>query len=206
MRALALAVALVVGCFDPAIANRAFRCADDEPYCPDGQTCGDDGFCVDPDTIEAGAPDAGDAGADGPFEKEAPKLVGSARPEGVSCLDDNREPPDNYGDAIELAVGSHDNLQICWDGDLDYFLVEVEEGERLEVTVSFSHDAGDIDAVMKAPPQKSARVLDLGQSVNDDEHLTMSDPAPDSGDYRIAVFGYGGAVNSYSLTIAISSP
>lgn len=58
-----LAIALSSGCYDPKLDNPGFYChADDQPACPDGQTC-INGRCAKPGTkvpIDGGAGDGGD--------------------------------------------------------------------------------------------------------------------------------------------------
>lgn len=190
----------LLGCFSPTIPSESFRCAENEPFCPEGQSCCMDQICRVSCEADGGSTDmATDAG------KGEPDLTLVERPKGSGvCADDSiKGDPDNNifdrASEIDADLTSLKGLQICWPGDVDYYRYALAAGERIRVTVEFIHADGDLDAVLQSPA--GGAFLDTAQGTSDNELLEMSAPAESDGDYRIAVYGYASAVNVYSLSI-----
>lgn len=194
---------VVAGCFGPTIPSGSFRCAQDEPQCPTDQICCPDEICRFSCEPDGGNTDVGDMGSD--MEKGPPDLQGSPRPAEVSsCADDEVKGADNgsfdTATPIDEAVDTLTGLQICWPDDVDYYSYPLDAGARMRVIVDFAHAVGDLDAVLQSP---TGTFLATAQGVVDDEILELSAPTTQAGDYRIAVYGYLGAVNNYSLVIEL---
>lgn len=201
--------ASVAGCFSPSIPSGSFRCANDAPFCPEGQTCVNK-LCIDPSKADASLADVVGADVTPDMGKGPPDLTGVEKPDGTTCTDGLFEGPNGNGsfaNAYEItATGNVMPLQICWPDDVDYYMFTLDKGERLSVIVDFSHAAGDLDAVMF--DALNAQVA-IAQGVVDDEVLEMTkeQAAVSNGlDYRIAVVGYQNATNDYALQINVLAP
>lgn len=204
-----LLFASVAGCFSPTIPSGSFRCANDAPFCPEGQTCVNK-LCIDPSKADASLADMVGADVAPDMGKGAPDLMGVEKPDGTTCTDGLFEGPTGNGsfaNAYEItAPGNVSPLQICWSDDVDYYKYTLDMGERLSVRVDFSHAAGDLDAVLY--DALNAQV-DIAQGVVDDEVLEMTkDQAAKANglDYRIVVVGYQGATNDYVLQVTVMVP
>ncbi len=130
----------------------------------------------------------------------APVTVLSAEPAQERCVADRSEP----NNARSSATAINDNpfqaqgLTICGD-DQDFFAVDLERGERLSVSLTFSHAQGDIDALILGAAGDSP--LAVADSVTDNEELAL-DQAPQTGTYFVVVLGVGNLNARYDIEIA----
>lgn len=106
------------------------------------------------------------------------------------CADDAFEDNDTSGTAKAIAIGAHDGLAVCC-GDDDYYRVTVSSG--VAVSISFDHDAGDLDLEIYAGSTR----IDVSDSVSNGESVS----AAASGTYVVRVLGYNGAAGTYSLSV-----
>ena len=117
--------ALAAGCssFSPSLGDTPFFCGSDKPQCPQGNTCtpqGSASICVAPSVT---LPDA--------------------NPGGCAVIDQNLEPNDMASSALDTQVEStrpqgidFAGLAICPAGDKDYYSVEMNANDNLDVTVT----------------------------------------------------------------------
>jgi hypothetical protein len=106
------------------------------------------------------------------------------------------EPNDNQANAAALTAGNHD-ADFCDNDPSDWYAIESNGGE-LKVSVSFSHDAGDIDVQL----YDGTSVLSSSTSTDDFESV---DASVSAGTYHVRVFQYGGqtACQSYQLEVSV---
>lgn len=92
------------------------------------------------------------------------------------------------------------DLSISSGSDLDYFTFTAGQTGQLDLSVLFSHAAGDIDVqVLDA----NGGVLASADSVTDNEALSLN--VVQGSTYALAVNGFAGATNDYALALAISA-
>lgn len=124
---LALAgAALAAGCssYSPSLGDTPFFCGSDKPQCPQGYTCmpqGSASICVAPSATLPDAPPAG----------------------GCQVTDQNLEPNNMTSAAFDTTVETSRpqgidfaGLSICPAGDVDYYSVEMNANDNLDVTVT----------------------------------------------------------------------
>jgi len=109
------------------------------------------------------------------------------------------EPNDDFGSATNASDGYYADLRIGED-DVDFYAVEMAEGEELNASIYFSHDTGDLDMRVYAPTQEQVAEV---TTTTDDERVTVT--AQSSGTYYVEVFGSQGATAPYDLEIRTSS-
>ncbi len=95
---------------------------------------------------------------------------------------------------------SREGLEVC-NGDDDYFQFQVPGGDRLNITVSFTDAAGNVDIVLFEP--SLVRVAG-SSSTTDDENIQYD--VPESGTYTLRVFAFlPDSQNRYDLSISSSN-
>ncbi len=111
-------------------------------------------------------------------------------------LCDDLEPNDHPDEGL-LLEGDAAALdsRIC-EEDEDWALVELEEGDRVEIALDFVHEAGDLDMVLYDP---GLEVLATSESSRDDEQIEAV--AARQGLHAILIYGYEGVGNTYSLRV-----
>ena len=114
------------------------------------------------------------------------------------CQDDAFEENDTLAGARGLLPPESFNATICA-GDDDLFVVELGEGETIQVSVGFSHAEGDLDLTLTGPG--GARVA---ESATSDDGEVIVHEAEASGPHLVRVFGYGGAEAAYRLDVSVS--
>jgi len=90
------------------------------------------------------------------------------------------------------------NARICA-SDVDFYSFTVDEAGTVDVTITFAHANGDIDAELL---DASGSRIRSATSANDNETLHAQ---LDAGTYRIRVYGYNGAENTYGIAVSIAS-
>jgi hypothetical protein len=118
---------------------------------------------------------------------------GASAGSGTSSGDDRFEENDSRAAAAAIGRGVHAGLK-CLDDD--WFAITLAQGERLVVSVSFQHAAGDIDIRLNRP---SGARLSSSTSVSNRERIEIT--AQEAGTYTLRVYGYSGATNDYELRI-----
>ena len=115
----------------------------------------------------------------------------------ATCSDDPLEPNDDTS-APRIEPGRYDELVVCPDNP-DFYGIFLRAGDDLTLRLFFTHADGDIDVQLLAPDRTT--VLERAISTTDDETLTYT--ATEEGAHVIRVYGLGGAMNSYSLDLAV---
>ena len=211
MRSLSLCFAALMGpalaatgCFDPNLGEEPFFCAPTGKPCPDDYVCGPKNLCV------RGA-ESKDAGVDIRLtdaqlepSKDGPVFLdGSVVLPANNCIDTSTEPNNTQDSAFELlGTGLITGWDICYAGDVDHYSITLKAGQKLSVTVEFTHDRGDIDAALLDP---DGLVVRQSRSEDDNEKLDLGVIAKD-GTYTVGVYGFGKAENypvKYDLRIDI---
>jgi hypothetical protein len=85
--------------------------------------------------------------------------------------------------------------------DEDWFGILVRAGDEVRISALFGDAAGDLDMELYAPGEESTPFASATSST-DDEEIIVSPATTTSlggGIYRLRVFGFSGATNSYSL-------
>lgn len=118
------------------------------------------------------------------------------------CIDDTFEDNDTFAVAVtpsSVDVGYNDypGLQIC-KGDDDWYRVYMYTGENLDVSVDFTHSAGDLDLYLY-----NASEQQIDSSVSSANTESVSTTMNGNGYIYFKVIGYNQAQNSYDLTIYI---
>lgn len=110
---------------------------------------------------------------------------------------DRFEPNDHQSQAQTLKSGEYHNLTIR--GSVDWYKVNVQEGDSLNVQVLFQNRIGDLDLSI----HDERNELKDSDSQTDNEQIELQRLS--AGTYYIKVEGYSHAKNSYKLVIQIKS-
>jgi len=110
---------------------------------------------------------------------------------------DHLEPNDDIDNATRLRGGPYSTLQIV-SGESDFFKIHLQEGERLETSISFSHSSGDLDLYLY---NASQQIQLSSASITDGERIAFT--ASQTGWYYVEVQGYRGASAPYSLSMNV---
>ncbi len=112
------------------------------------------------------------------------------------CADDPYEGAEGDEPPV-MASGNYVGLVMCR-GDRDAYLVELEAGDALTVTVDFTHSVADLDVLLT---DANEVVVDRSVSTSDQEVVTVT--APSAGTYLVQVYPYGDAEDTgYTMTVA----
>ena len=120
-----------------------------------------------------------------------------------ACSADNFETSggnDAPVSATPLGTGSWANLQICTN-DEDWYRFDLNEGETLEVSISFQHQFGDLD--LELLDVSGTNLISAAASQSSYEVVTYS--APNDISVMAHVQGYQGDTNAYRLDATITS-
>jgi hypothetical protein len=192
-----------------------------DEHCLEGETCLPSGVCVaeqraashcgydlvplnlvedagEPGRVDAGT-GAGDAGSGVPNDAGQNFDAGETDA-GAICMDDAYEPNDTIDDASEMWSNGV-VLEICDGGDMDFFAIDLEQGEQLEATILFSQESGDLDMKLLGP-LPSTQALETAQSPTDNETINLT--APSDGTYVLQVYGWMDAGTQYELDVSTS--
>jgi hypothetical protein len=108
---------------------------------------------------------------------------------------------DTPADATGLGTGSWANLQICTD-DQDWFRFDLDEGQSLEVAITFQHQFGDLD--LELLDVTGTSLISAAASQSSYELVTYT--APNAISVMAHVQGYQGDTNGYRLDATVTSP
>jgi hypothetical protein len=114
------------------------------------------------------------------------------------CIVDNFEPNDTLGSAPSTSMGSYTNLGQC--GDDDYFAITLNNGDSINIDVSFTHSEGDVDIQLYGP---NGSVAASSETTTNNENIAGTANA--AGTFTLRVFLYqdtgGTPGNTYQLSI-----
>ncbi len=110
------------------------------------------------------------------------------------CADDAFEPNNSMAAPAAIGTGFYGGLQVCQGND-DWYRILVPAGNRLDLSIQFTHANGDLDLQLY---DASSNLVDGSYSVTDGESVTIAS-APTSGFYFARVYGFLNAQNTYSL-------
>ena len=126
--------------------------------------------------------------------------AGCIDPEDVP--DDHEDVPDDHGndidDATVAAVGADVEGALDYDGDIDYFRFQAEQGESYQIDVALGtlHDS-TVDLY-----DSDGWLMDSNDDYGDTLASRLYWNAPSSGERYVAVEGYG--TGTYTLTVSLS--
>ena len=106
-------------------------------------------------------------------------------------------PGRSFAEAPQISDGTHGPYELA-EGENHNFAIDLESGDQLTVTASFTHAEGDLDLEL----YDSSELLARADSSTDDETLTRE--ADTSETHYITVYGYEGATNSYELDVQVA--
>jgi hypothetical protein len=199
----------LAGCFNPDMGDRPFLCAKTgDKKCPDGYVCRAQGgaeVCLKESAITA---DGSTPKTEKhiltdaelmPSKEGIVYLDGSKVGSSTGCLDESSEPNNTSAMATKITgSGLIPDWEICYAGDVDHYVIELDEGRKLIVRVLFYNKNGDLDAALLDP---DGMVIDSSRGTADNEQLQTT--ATKKGKYVFGVYGFGAAVNRYNLEIQI---
>ena len=105
-------------------------------------------------------------------------------------------PGNSFATAPQISSGQHGPYELTDDRNHD-FAIDLESGDRLTVTISFTHADGDLDLEL----YDSSELITSATSFTDDETLTHEADATET--HYITVYGHEGATNSYELDVQV---
>lgn len=107
---------------------------------------------------------------------------------------DAYEPNQVRGLAVDLGSGSYP-LEICPNGDDDWFNFDLDAGETIDITVTFTDSLGDLDIVLS----DGSTELATSAGVTDVESVSYTATSAQS--VQLRVYGYNDDANSYVLDV-----
>jgi hypothetical protein len=116
------------------------------------------------------------------------------------CADDELEENDTQETAREVAPGSsYEALQVCA-FDEDWYVVQLDQGCTLTVRIEFVHANGDVDMFVDDGQGNS----EISAGTDDFEEVSYTADA--TGPHYIGIYGFDGALNAYSMNVAVACP
>ena len=117
------------------------------------------------------------------------------------CFTDMFEPNETFAAAKPITVGFYTPLYVCA-GENDYYSIELQQGQQLQVDLLFTDSAGDLE--LRLYNSDEIQVASGGTS-SDNESATVR--APTAGTYYILAFGWLPTdENSYEMQVSVSCP
>jgi hypothetical protein len=107
-----------------------------------------------------------------------------------SCFEDDYEENDDQENAALIFEGTRTALGLCkpeGESEEDWYRFSVREGQNITATVTFSHEAGDIDIELHSMGER----VDFAFGFRDSETVEVEN-AP-AGDYFLRVFTFSNA-------------
>lgn len=136
--------------------------------------------------------------------------VGAVKTQGGSggCTDESLEPNERAIDASPVSSGDNISAEICDDGDLDVYAIDLNSGDVITVVHRFSNNAGNLDMTLFAPSQvadvsPSGSGVALTFGLIDEETLTHT--ATETGTYYLLVFNNNSSAVPYTLDVSITA-
>ncbi|MBW2701584.1 MAG: proprotein convertase P-domain-containing protein [Deltaproteobacteria bacterium] len=119
----------------------------------------------------------------------------------AGCQDDTLEENDTIDAFYTLPdSGSWTDLVYC-EADMDFYGIDLVDGEEILVNMTFSHAAGDLVLVLAHPDGAQAAA---SATSTDDEQVSYVVLPGEGGLFKIIVSGAEGTQNSYDLDVTIS--
>lgn len=121
----------------------------------------------------------------------------------AECADAGSEPNDDAENATPVLNGDRLTAEICSGSDLDVYSIELEAGEQITVTNSFSNADGNLDMTLFGPSQAgdiSTGGLGTGAytgGFEDEESFTYT--VEDPGTHYALVFNNNDSANEYEI-------
>ncbi|MBM4354409.1 MAG: hypothetical protein FJ109_11540 [Deltaproteobacteria bacterium] len=116
--------------------------------------------------------------------------------------DPGGEPNNVCSKAAPLAKGTHANLLLCPEGDVDWYKVTLKEGEMLTAQLDFDAASANLDMSLYGPTCDKLLV----EAKTPDKVESVQYQAGKAGDYYIMVHAPLWEQIGYSLSIAVSPP
>jgi hypothetical protein len=130
------------------------------------------------------------------------------REEFIQCTDDNFEPNNTPNDAKTVSEQDYPGLACC--GEPDWYKIDLNTGDKLEVLITFVQENGDLDlwvfdsaTVSGGEALSCDNALGCGITETSNEEVTV-ESIPADGTYYIAVGPYQNAKNSYDMLIIVT--
>ncbi len=125
----------------------------------------------------------------------------------VPCSPDAYEPNDTPDGARTVAEGDFPDLTCC--GEPDWYKLDLNQGDGLDVLIEFDTAGGDLDLWIFEASAFQDEVLScdnaVGCSTTETDDESVSIPSlPLTTTYYIAVGPYQGAKNDYSMTVLVT--
>jgi hypothetical protein len=121
---------------------------------------------------------------------------------GRACTD-AYEPNNTGGAARELSPGTYQGLTSCSNDGNDYFLLCPEPGDAVDVSVSFTHSSGNIDAELF--DASTGALLAQSRTTSNTEALSL-DEFVGAGCLWLRVSSPNPSQNTYSITYEVTTP
>jgi hypothetical protein len=106
-------------------------------------------------------------------------------------------PGETVADAPLTPTGTHGPYELSGSEE-HYFAVDLSQGERLAVSITFDHDDADLDLAVQAP---SGNEIASSNSTTDGESVTVT--APTDGTHTVQVYPYSAGTATYDLSVGI---
>lgn len=119
--------------------------------------------------------------------------------EDTRCTDDAAEGDSSPTDANPIGLGQAVEQKIC-PGDSDFFVVPVQGGAAIDVTLTFDHRYGDLDLELR----DADGVTVLATSESEVSVETITHRPQTAGDLYVRVYGFENASNAYTLAVSAS--
>ena len=206
---VATLASLTSACFNPSLGDMPFKCAPAGKRCPDNYVCAKQGtaaVCV-PEGNSSGTPDLGNTDAITPFDGDRPAtkdgaiyIDGSSYIPTPGCADESSEPNNTGATATTLpGQGTIPGWEICHSGDIDNYALQLSSGQKLVAKIIFKQSNGDLDMALLDP---DGLVVRTSRTDTSDEKIEII--ITKSGRYVLAVWGFDGAINTYTIDLSIS--
>jgi hypothetical protein len=130
------------------------------------------------------------------------------REEFIQCTDDNFEPNDTPNDAKTVSEQDYPGLACC--GEPDWYKIDLNTGDKLEVLITFVQENGDLDlwvfdsaTALGGGTLSCDNALGCGITETSNEEVTV-ESIPADGTYYLAVGPYQNAKNTYDMLIIVT--
>lgn len=112
--------------------------------------------------------------------------------------DDRFEPNDAVNESATPERGTYEDLTL--DDDEDFYEIQLEEGQEVNVTLAFDHTRGDVDVAILAANETT---LVDSMTASDGEQLQYT--ASSTGTHYVRVWPYWGSSTTYDLHLESDS-